>query len=72
MANKYKYNYTFDELREEEDREVINDYYREKTMYYRTMIDINAIIYTTLKKMTFEERKEVLTRTLVTPVARLR
>lgn len=72
MANKYKYNYTFDELREEEDREVINDYYRAKTSYYRSMTDINDIIYSALNQMNFEEVKEVLTGTLVTPVARLR
>lgn len=60
MANKYKYNYTLEEKIEEEDREVLNDYYRAQTSYYNTLDSINKIVLKTITKMSEEEVKTYL------------
>lgn len=73
MPNKYKYDYTFEELREEEDREVNNDYLRQKTSYYKTLDDINNVVYNVLKDMGTDELKQVIKNgLLVTPISRLK
>lgn len=72
MANKYKYNYTFEELREEEDREVLNDYYRQKTKYYESLTDINSMLIGVLEEMTVEELKNTAAFALISPVNRLK
>lgn len=71
MPNKYKYNHTFDELREEEDREVLNDYYREKTYYYQTLSQINDIFLDVLEDMSKVEIKDIIKSNLRVPVSRL-
>lgn len=71
MPNKYKYNYTFDEKREEEDREVLNDYYREKTYYYQTLSEINEIFLDALEDMSKIEIKDIIKSNLRVPVSRL-
>ena len=71
MPNKYKYNHTFEELREEEDREVLNDYYREKTYYYQTLSEINEIFLDALSDMSKIEIKDIIKSNLTVPVRRL-
>lgn len=71
MPNKYKYNHTFDELREEEDREVLNDYYREKTYYYQTLSAINSIFLDALDDMSKVEIKDIIKSNLRVPVSKL-
>lgn len=60
MPNKYKYNGTFEELREEEDREVYNDYLRQMTSYYETLDEINHIFYQILSRMKTDEVKDIM------------
>lgn len=60
MPNQYKYNYTLEEKIEEEDREVLNDFYRAQTSYYDTMTDINRIVLGVLNQMSNEEIKTII------------
>lgn len=72
MPNQYVYNGTFEEQREEEDREVYNDYLRSKTDYYNLAYNINAIIYNTLIDMDTKEIEELIKNNgLKSPVYRL-
>lgn len=70
MANEYVYNTTFEDHREEEDRECINDCYRAKTSYYESATAINEIILDVLEHMTDEEIKEVIKPNFINPVIR--
>ena len=72
MPNKYKYNHTFEELREEEDREVYNDYLRAKTQYYETVDNINYLFFEAMKMMTMGDIVETIKNGgLKCPVQRL-
>lgn len=72
MPNKYKYNVTFDDYRDEEDREVLNDFYRDQSSYYKTLDQINNIFLEALKDMSKDEVKDVLKHKYIVPVDRLK
>lgn len=63
MPNKYIYDCTFDDKREEEDREVRNDMMRSIRDYYDSMFLISRIYYKTLCEMSHDELKQVLMHT---------
>lgn len=73
MPNQYKYDHTFAEKREEEDREVYNEYLRVKTEYYKTLDEINYIVYQVMLDMTKSEVKEaIMNGSFVCPINRMR
>ena len=72
MANKYKYDLTFDDKHDEEDRECLNDLYRNQGAYYNTLNKINNIFLETLNNMTQDEIKDVLMHKYIIPVERLK
>lgn len=72
MPNKYKYNVTFADDHDEEDRECLNDWYRDQSSYYKTLDKINNIFLKTLQNMSQEEIKDVLKHKTIIPVDRLK
>ena len=72
MPNKYRYGKTFEELREEEDREVINDYYRQMTDYYQTLTWMNEILLNALDNMSDKEIENIVKSNLIMPVVRIK
>lgn len=70
MPNQYKYNATYADLHDEEDREVINDLYRDQSEYYKTLTEINKIYLKALSDMSINEVKDVLK--FRTPIERLK
>lgn len=72
MPNKYKYNMTFSDDHDEEDRECLNDWYRDQSSYYKTLDKINNIFLKTLQNMSQEEIKDVLKHKTIIPVDRLK
>lgn len=72
MANKYTYDLTFDDRHAEEDRECLNDWYRDQSAYYRTLDKINNIFLNTLSNMTQDEIKDVLKNKYIIPVEKLK
>lgn len=72
MPNKYKYNMTFSDDHDEEDRECLNDWYRDQSSYYKTLDKINNIFLKTLQNMSQEEIKDVLKHKIIIPVDRLK
>ena len=72
MPNKYKYDLTFDDHHLEEDRECLNDLYRNQGAYYKTLNEINSIFLKTLKEMSQSEIKDVLKHKYIIPVDKLK
>ena len=60
MGNMYKYNLTFKDKHEEEDRETINEFYREQTYYYNTLGDIYDIYLEALEQMSIKEIQNII------------
>lgn len=72
MPNKYKYNLTFEDDHDEEDRECLNDWYRDQSSYYKTLDKINNIFLKALQDMSQEEIKDVLKSRYIIPIDRLK
>lgn len=72
MPNKYKYDMTYDDRHDEEDRECLNDWYRDQSAYYKTLTEINNIFLKALKEMSQSEIKDVLKHKYIIPADRLK
>lgn len=72
MPNKYKYDVTFEDRRDEEDREALNDFYRDQSAYYKTLDNINNIFLKALKSMSDDEIREILKHKYIVPVNKLK
>lgn len=63
--------YKYAEYYEEEDRRILNDYYKAQTYYYTNLGEIYERFSNVLRKMSDIEVKEIIKNNLINPVKRL-